>query len=292
MSRSASQASPLRVGVVGVGRQGAVRARHIAEDARLRLVGVADADVSRAEAVAAACTTTPYASTALLLDACDAVCVATPTRDHFLLAEAAAKDGRHVFLEWPATTSVDECERLVRLGEEAGVEIGVAHPLPVAALLASRPHGWRPHLVSLHLPADGLSWPFLLAGALDLSVALAGSADLPRLDAEADRHGALLGTVAATLRFRSGTLAHLLLGDAVEAPRLFVAGQGRRATAHRLDAPLAFDDDAPTRPGASAADDGFDGFATALATERPAPRSALDALRTMRLAERLLQKLR
>lgn len=311
MAHAPSSRSRLRIGVVGVGQRGTTRAEAVAARDDVVLVGVTDADAARADALANRHDTAAYRSAATLLAACDAVCIATPTRDHFLIAEAAAKDGRHVFLEWPATTSVAECERLVALSEEAGVEVGVAHPLPIAPLLASRPAGWRPRLVALDLPAGGISWPFLMAGALDLAAALARSADVPRLDAEADRRGALLDTVGATLRFRAGTLVHLLLGAAAASTRLFVAGRDHRATVARLDAPLGFDAppgfgappgfDAPpgfgpgrgsSRTRVVADRDGFGGFLDALTAGRPTPRTALDALHAMRLTERLLAKLR
>ncbi|MEL6770530.1 MAG: Gfo/Idh/MocA family oxidoreductase [Bacteroidota bacterium] len=293
MAATPSSRSLLRLGVVGVGQRGTARAEAIAARDEVALVGVTDADPPRAAAAANRHGTTAYRSAAALLADCDAVCIAAPTRDHFLIAEAAAKDGRHVFLEWPATTSVAECERLVALSEEAGVDIGVAHPLPIAPLLASRPAGWRPRFVALDLPARGLSWPFLMAGALDLAAALARSADVPRLDAEADRRGALLDTVGATLRFRAGTLVHLLLGAAASSTRLFVAGRDQRATLTRLDAALDFGTAAPVRASSVPGNrDGFGGFLDALAAGRPVPRTALDALHTMRLTERLLAKLR
>lgn len=287
MADAPSSRSRLRLGVVGVGQRGTTRTEAVNARDDVMLVGVTDADAQRAEAIAERSSTTAYHSAAALLADCDAVCIATPTRDHFLIAEAAAKDGRHVFLEWPATTSVAECEQLVALSEEAGVEVGVAHPLPIAPLLASRPSGWRPRLVALELPARGISWPFLMAGALDLAAGLARSADVPRLDAEADRRGALLDTVGATLRFRAGTLVHLLLGAAASSTRLFVAGRGHRTTLTRLDAELDLGS-----PRATSDRDGFGGFLDALGAGRPTPRTALDALHTMRLTERLLAKLR
>ncbi|NNF56807.1 MAG: Gfo/Idh/MocA family oxidoreductase, partial [Rhodothermaceae bacterium] len=257
-----------------------------------------------------------YTSAATLLAEADAVCVAAPTMDHFLLARTAVAQGAHVFLDWPLTTSLSEAEQLAQFAEEAGVEIGVARPLPVTGLLAARPDGWRPRLATMTLVGSGhdatqdgadLPWPQRIAGLVGLALALAGSADVQRLDAEADRGaGARLHAVVFSLRFRNGTLVHAHLREGTPAPedafRLDASGQGLRVSARALRGPLIIESqdsaslsDAGPRamPSRTSADtQELTAFIEAIAAGQQAPVSILDGLRTMRLVEQVMERLR
>jgi predicted dehydrogenase len=312
----------LRIGLVGAGRRGRARAAALAGLPGVTLVGVADADAARARALADAHGTRFFPSTPALLADADAVCVAVPPAARFLLARAAANEGAHVFLEWPPATGLDEAERLGHLAEEAGVEVAVARPLPIGPLLDGRPAEWRPRLLALTLdagPGDALGvlpWPHRLAGALDLCVGLARSAEVLRVEAEADREGARLRAVALGLRFRNGVYAQAVLHerpravDAAERFRLDAAGGGLRLSARALEGPVCLEQEGPPAAGdrpanpAPAAAFGpvppalppavreLADFLGAVAAGRPAPVSILDAVHTLRLVERLMERLR
>lgn len=318
--RSGTQ-PPLRVGLVGAGRRGHARAAALAGFPGVALVGVSDADEPRARAVAAAHGAAFYASTPALLADADVVCVAVPPGARFVVARAAAGAGAHVFLEWPPATGLAEAERLGHLAEEAGVEVGVARPLPVAPLLEGRPAEWRPRLLALTLDAGpdgddpalaGLSWPHRLAGALDLAVALARSAEVQRVEAEADRDGARLRSVALGLRFRNGVYAQAALHARArpvppsERFRLDAAGSGLRLSARTLHGPVCLEREGspadatlPANPAPALAfgpapppGDELAAFLAAVAAGRPAPVSILDAVHTLRLVERVMERLR
>jgi len=57
----------------------------------------------------------------------DAVAIATPTRLHYRLARKALDSGRHVLVEKPLATSVQECESLLETAEEKGLILMVGH---------------------------------------------------------------------------------------------------------------------------------------------------------------------
>lgn len=59
----------------------------------------------------------------------DAVVIATPDRLHAPQAIAAARAGKHVFLEKPMATAVDEADALVRTCRAAGVRLAVGYHL-------------------------------------------------------------------------------------------------------------------------------------------------------------------
>jgi myo-inositol 2-dehydrogenase/D-chiro-inositol 1-dehydrogenase len=55
----------------------------------------------------------------------DAVCVATPTGTHAEIAIAAAEAGKHVLVEKPMATCLDDADRMLRAARAAGVTLGV-----------------------------------------------------------------------------------------------------------------------------------------------------------------------
>lgn len=57
----------------------------------------------------------------------DAIVIATPVSTHFNLARKALAEGKHVLLEKPMTSSVEEAELLVNLAEQKGVLLMVDH---------------------------------------------------------------------------------------------------------------------------------------------------------------------
>src|SRR5690606_23460636 len=57
----------------------------------------------------------------------DAVVIATPVSTHFNLAHKALSEGKHVLIEKPMTSSVEEAEILINLAEQKGVLLMVDH---------------------------------------------------------------------------------------------------------------------------------------------------------------------
>jgi|AntRauTorcE11898_2_1112593.scaffolds.fasta_scaffold00160_17 predicted dehydrogenase len=114
------------VGVVGVGAMGKNHARVYSELPDATLVGIADADVDRAEAVADDFGTTAYAVDELI-DRVDAVSVAVPTEYHADVAGACIDAGVHVLVEKPFVDSPEVGRELVDRAEAAGVTLQVGH---------------------------------------------------------------------------------------------------------------------------------------------------------------------
>ena len=57
----------------------------------------------------------------------DAVAIVTPVWTHFELAKAALEHGKHVFVEKPFTSSVEQAEELINLAERKNLQIMVDH---------------------------------------------------------------------------------------------------------------------------------------------------------------------
>lgn len=116
----------LKVGVIGVGHFGRYHALKVAAAARAQLVGVHDTDADRARVVAeeAGC---PMLAAQALIESADAVIVATPADLHFEVAARALAAGRHVLVEKPIASSIEQAERLAALARRNGRVLQVGH---------------------------------------------------------------------------------------------------------------------------------------------------------------------
>ena len=235
-----------------------------------------------------------------LLRRTDVAFVTVPTASHYRVAEAATKQGVHLFLEWPPATSIRECDSIVQLAEEAGVEVGISRPLRFHPIFEALPDEQPVRLVILRQEVDAGTpafWPPRCADALDLCCALAQSHSVQRIDAEAvPRHAAWPEAVAFALRFHSGTYAQVSLYRRQRPGNnlLYVTGADFQlesdldgTTLHGRPAPGVPPTDAP-----SAVERETEAFLRAIAADAIPPVTVLDGLHTMRLVERLMEQLR
>ncbi len=118
----------MRVGVVGVGRMGRHHARQYAQMEQVDLVGVVDADASRAAAAAEQFGTRAFPDEAALIEAgAEAVTVAVPTRDHRRVAEPLLRAGVACLIEKPLAPNVEEARQLADLADATGTILQVGH---------------------------------------------------------------------------------------------------------------------------------------------------------------------
>jgi UDP-N-acetylglucosamine 3-dehydrogenase len=122
----------IRVAVIGAGFMGERHARIYAGLPDVELVAVCDARESVARDVAARTgAAAHYADFAALLrrDDLDAVSVCTPDGLHREPCELALRGGRHVLVEKPIATTVEDAEAIVGAARRAGVVLLVGHCL-------------------------------------------------------------------------------------------------------------------------------------------------------------------
>jgi predicted dehydrogenase len=115
-----------RVGVLGAGQAGERHAHGFARHPRARVVGVADVDAGRAEALAerhAARAVRDH--DALLALGLDVLVVATPHARHVEPALAAAARGVHVMMEKPIATTLADAHTIVAACAAADVRLAV-----------------------------------------------------------------------------------------------------------------------------------------------------------------------
>ncbi len=119
---------PLKFGVIGVGIQGEAHVKILQSLPHSEVVAVCDVNEGRAREVAERHGVKRwYADFRKMLEAeeLDAVTVATPDPFHFEPAMAAIEARKHLLVEKPLATTVEEAERLVEAAREAGVTLYV-----------------------------------------------------------------------------------------------------------------------------------------------------------------------
>jgi len=124
--------TPLRLGLIGVGKHGGRYARHIVHDMpNLHLVGIARRTLDAARAQAAELGCRAYGDYRELLAApdIDAVIAVVPPTLHPDIVEAAAAERRPLLLEKPAAPSLEAGQRMLRTVRAAGLPVMVAQTL-------------------------------------------------------------------------------------------------------------------------------------------------------------------
>jgi len=119
----------IKVGVVGFGYWGPnlVRNFQVAEESTVVVVcDMSETQLARAKGMYPGLQTTRNFE-ALLESDVDAVVIATPVSTHFKLASAALSKGKHVFVEKPMASTVEECERLIEQAEAKNLVLHVDH---------------------------------------------------------------------------------------------------------------------------------------------------------------------
>ena len=118
---------PLRIGVIGVGYLGQHHARIFAGLEDVDLAGVADADKTRADEIAAKYGCASFGDWNELVRRSDAVSIVTPTTTHHEIARACLRAGKDVFIEKPITESLDEARELISVADAGNRILQVGH---------------------------------------------------------------------------------------------------------------------------------------------------------------------
>lgn len=155
----------LAVAVIGVGTFGRNHARVYHELAQqgepIRLVGVVDSDLTRAEAVAKEFDCRPFGSIEQLLSThseVQAASVAVPTVHHLTVSRQLMEAGMDVLIEKPLAPSLSEADELIALATKSGRIAQAGHlerfnPAVRAALpLITKPMFFEVHRLSVFTP--------------------------------------------------------------------------------------------------------------------------------------------
>ena len=119
----------VRVGIVGLGAAGRAFVPPFLTHAGFRLTAIAEPAESARVEFASEHAVEPYASLEAMIDRAgvDAVCIATPTELHPAQAALASAAGKHVLVEKPMATGLDEAHAMIAAAERAGKALVVGH---------------------------------------------------------------------------------------------------------------------------------------------------------------------
>ena len=117
----------VNIGVIGVGHLGVHHASHLTKIKNANFVGLFDSNTQRAEEISKRLNTKSFDSIDSLLENVEALSIVTPTPTHRSVAEKCIKKGKHVFIEKPITSSVDDAEYLIELANKHSTIIQVGH---------------------------------------------------------------------------------------------------------------------------------------------------------------------
>jgi len=130
LGRHSQQDSAIRFGVIGYGYWGPNVVRNLQSLENCQLAAICDKDPSalrRAGRLYPGVELTTDLSGLLASSSIDAIAVVTPVWTHFELAKTALLNGKHVFVEKPFSSTHEQAEELIELGERKKLKIMVDH---------------------------------------------------------------------------------------------------------------------------------------------------------------------
>lgn len=117
----------IRVGVAGTGKMGFYHCTKLKQMKNVNFIGIYDKDLKRAETISKTFQIKAFHSFSDLLKNIDAIIIAAPTPFHFSLVEEAIVNNKHVFVEKPMTTTVEEADKIAALLKNENVKFQVGH---------------------------------------------------------------------------------------------------------------------------------------------------------------------
>lgn len=178
---SVSKVSPLRFGILGLGRAGSAFVRPILSHPGTTITAAADLRPDTRERFAQDVPAELYASPEELCSSAsvDVVYVATPTQFHTEHVLLAMQHGKHVLVAKPMATTLRDAEVMLEAAERAGVTLVEAHPQsmdpPVLGMRSIVERGELGRLRMIHNWQYG-AWLYQPRTPEELDTALGGGA--------------------------------------------------------------------------------------------------------------------
>ena len=141
----------LKIGVLGAGHLGKIHIQCIKDIPGFDLIGFYDPNPEIASQVEKEFQVTYFNTLDELVDAVDVVDIVTPTVSHFECASKSLKKYKHVFIEKPIVTTLQQARELIKIAGEANVKVQVGHVERFnPAFLAVEPYFDKPMFIESH----------------------------------------------------------------------------------------------------------------------------------------------
>ena len=128
MKNEINLSGKMRIGVVGTGSMGRNHLRVVNSLPQFRLSCAADIDEENLFAACEPYSLERYKDYRRMVNEVDAVVVSTPTISHYEIAAYFLENKKHVMVEKPITTTLEQADQLIRLAEENQVTLAVGFP--------------------------------------------------------------------------------------------------------------------------------------------------------------------
>lgn len=207
----------LKIGVLGAGHLGKIHIRCIQQIADYELCGFYDPDDENARMAEDEFGIKRYDTLSSLIEDVEVVDIVTPTVSHFECASEALKKTKHVFIEKPVVTTLDEARKLIALSEEANIKVQVGHVERFnPAFIAAMPFFEQPMFIETHRLAQfnprGTDVPVVLDLMIhDIDIVLSVvKSDIHRISASGVQVVSSTPDIAnARIEFTNGCVANL-----------------------------------------------------------------------------------
>lgn len=117
----------LKIGVFGVGHLGRIHVKLLQNIKHYQVVGFFDPNNSNADKISKEFGIKRFTDFDELIAAIDVADIVTPTITHFKVASKAIQAGKHIFIEKPLASNMEEAQKLVEMVTEKGVKAQVGH---------------------------------------------------------------------------------------------------------------------------------------------------------------------
>lgn len=117
----------MKIGVVGTGSMGKNHMRVIDSLPDLTLASAMDINKNNLDEASLGYDIKKFDNFRKMADEVDAVAVSTPTVHHFEVAKFFIENGKHVMVEKPFTSTLEQAEELISISDKKNVKIGVGH---------------------------------------------------------------------------------------------------------------------------------------------------------------------
>lgn len=117
----------IKVGILGVGRMGQYHLNILNNLPEVQLVGISDINKELLGELSYKFDVNVYENYKKLIKKCDAVFIATPTSTHYEYAKECLSINKHILLEKPMTTNLDQAREIVELCKKKGLILQIGH---------------------------------------------------------------------------------------------------------------------------------------------------------------------
>ena len=122
-----SNSQTIKIGVIGVGYLGEFHIQQLQTIPAVDVIGLSDVNLDRANIISEKYNVNFYNDPKKLIELSDAIVVAVPTKSHYDIAQLILNNKKHVFIEKPITSTIEEANKLIDIANKKNLLIQVGH---------------------------------------------------------------------------------------------------------------------------------------------------------------------